>query len=53
MRVIYKILVEKYKEKSPLGEYGRRTDNNIKTDLRKTECEGANRIDLTQGTVQW
>jgi hypothetical protein len=27
--------------------------DNIKTDLKETECEGVKRIDLAQDVVQW
>jgi hypothetical protein len=48
----YRILAGKPEGKSPAGRPGRREDN-IKMDLRKTECGGMEWIDLAQDRDQW
>jgi len=48
MRNAYKILVEKFEGKSPLGIPRRRWEDNIRTNLREMGWEGMDWIHLTQ-----
>jgi len=41
-----KILVGKHEEKRPLGRPKHRREDNIKTDLKKTECEVVHSADI-------
>jgi hypothetical protein len=49
----YRISVGKPDGKRPLGRPRRRWVDNIKMDIRKTEWDGMNWIDLTQDKEQW
>jgi hypothetical protein len=49
----YTILVGKPELKRPLGRPRRRWADNIKMDLRETEWDGMDWIDLTQDRDQW
>jgi len=53
MRNAYNILARKPEGKSPLGRHRRRWEDNIKIDLRETEWEGVDWIDLAQDRDQW
>jgi hypothetical protein len=52
-RGVYRVLVGRPEGKRPLGRPRRRWDDNIKMDLREIGIDGANRIQLPQGRVQW
>jgi hypothetical protein len=52
-RSVYRILVERPKDKRPLGRPRRRWEDNIKMDLREIGIDGANWIRLAQDRVQW
>jgi len=52
-RGVYKVLVGRAEEKRPLGRARRRREDNINTDLRETEIDGANWIRLAQDRVRW
>jgi hypothetical protein len=52
-RNAYRILVGKPEGKRPLGRPRRRWVDNIKIDLRETECDGMDWIDLIQDRDQW
>jgi hypothetical protein len=52
-RKAYKILVGKPEGKSPLGRPRRRWVDNIKIDLRVTEWEDMDWINLAQDMDQW
>jgi hypothetical protein len=45
-RDVYRVLVGKPEGKRPLGTPRRRGEDNIKMDLRETETDGANWIQL-------
>jgi hypothetical protein len=49
----YKILVEKPEGKRPLGRPRSRRVYNIKINLRETEWEGMDWVDLSQDRDQW
>jgi hypothetical protein len=49
----YRILVGKPEGRRPLGRPRRSWVDNIKMDLRETEWDGMNWIDLSQDTDQW
>lgn len=44
-----KFLIGKSKEKTPIGGYSHRWEDNIKTDLMEIEFEGVNWIHVAQG----
>jgi hypothetical protein len=50
---VYRILVEKPKEKRPLGRLRSRRVNNIKMDLRDIGWDDMDWIDLTQVRYRW
>jgi hypothetical protein len=52
-RNAYMILVERAKGKRTLGRPRRRWVDNIKIDLRETEWDGVDWIDLAQDRDQW
>jgi hypothetical protein len=52
-RCVYRILVERFKGKRPLGRPKRRWKDNTKMDLRERRIDGANWIRLAQDRVQW
>jgi hypothetical protein len=52
-RNAYRILLGKLEGKRPLGRPRRRWVDNIKIDLRETEWDGINWIDLAQDRDQW
>jgi hypothetical protein len=52
-RGVYGVLVGKPKGKRPLGRHRCRWEDNIKMDLRETEINGVNWIQLAQDRVQW
>jgi hypothetical protein len=52
-RGVYRVLVGRTEGKRPLGRPRRRWEDNIKIDLRETEIDGANWIQLAQDRVQW
>jgi len=49
----YKIFVGKLDEKRPPGKRRFKWEDNIKMDLRDTECESVDWIDMTQEMSQW
>jgi hypothetical protein len=49
----HRILVGKPEGKRPLGRQRRRLMDNIKIDIRETEWNGMDWIDLAQDTDQW
>jgi hypothetical protein len=51
-RGVYRILVGRPEDKRPLGGPGRRSEDNIKMDLREIGLDGANWIRLAQDKVQ-
>jgi hypothetical protein len=50
---VYKILVGKLERKILVGRPRRRLEDNIKTDLKKVECENVDFVHLTQDRVEW
>jgi hypothetical protein len=52
-RGVYRISVEKPEGKRSLARPRRRWKDNIKTDLREIDIDGANWIWLAQDRVQW
>jgi len=50
-RGLYRVLVEKPEEKSPLVSPSRRWEDNIKMDLQEVECGGMNLIELAKDRV--
>jgi hypothetical protein len=52
-RNIYRILMGKPEGNRPLGRPRRRWVDHIKIDLRETEWDGVNWINLTQDRYQW
>jgi hypothetical protein len=50
-RDVYRVLVGRPKDKSPLGRPWRRWEDNVKMDLREIGIEGANWIRLAQDRV--
>jgi hypothetical protein len=50
---VYRVLVERPKDKRPLGKLMHRWEDNIKIDLRAIEINGANWIWMDQDGVQW
>jgi hypothetical protein len=52
-RGVYRVLVGRPKGKRPLGRPRRRWEDNINMYLREIGIDGANWIQLPQGTVQW
>jgi hypothetical protein len=52
-RTAYKLMVGKPRRKRPLGRPKRRWEDNIRTDLRETGCEGVDWMRLAQGRDQW
>jgi hypothetical protein len=52
-RNAYRILVGKPEEKRPLGRPRSRWVDNIKIDLRETEWDGMDLIDLADDRDQW
>jgi hypothetical protein len=52
-RNAYRILVGNPEGKEPLGRQRRRLEDNIKMDLRETEWNGMDWMDLAQDTNQW
>jgi hypothetical protein len=53
IRVYFNILVAKPEEKIPLGRLIRRSENNIKMDLREIGWSNMEWIDLAQDRCQW
>jgi len=53
MRSSYKTLVEEFKKGKPLRRPWRRWDDNIKLDLKDTDCEDVDWTHLTQVRIQW
>jgi hypothetical protein len=51
MRNAYKILVWTTQGKRPLEKFG--WEDNIKTNLKETDCESVDRVHLAQNRVQW
>jgi hypothetical protein len=52
-RGVYWVLVGRPEGKRPLGRPRCRWEDNIKTDFREREIDGANWIQLAQDRVQW
>jgi hypothetical protein len=52
-RDVYRLLVGKSEEKSPLGRPRCRWENNIKMNLQEVGCGGMNWIELTQDRDRW
>jgi hypothetical protein len=52
-RGVYRVLVGRPEGKRPLGKPRRRWEDNIKLDLKETQIDGANWIQLAQNRVQW
>jgi hypothetical protein len=52
-RGVYRVLVGRPESKRPLGRSRRRSEDNIKMDLREIGIDGANWIWLAQDRVQW
>jgi hypothetical protein len=52
-RTAYRILVGTPEGKRPLGRQRRRWAENIKMDLRETEGDGVDWIDMAQERDQW
>jgi hypothetical protein len=52
-RGVYRVLVGRSEGKRPLGRPRRKWEDNIKMELRETEIDGANWIQLAQDRVQW
>jgi hypothetical protein len=52
-RHVYRVLVGRPEGKRPLGRCRHRWEDNIKMDLRETEINWVNWIQLTLGGVQW
>jgi hypothetical protein len=52
-RGVYRVLVGRPERKRPLGRPRCRWEDNIKTDLREIEIDGANWIRLDQDRVHW
>ena len=52
-RGVYRVLVGKPEEKSPLGRPRRRWENYIKTDLQEVGCGGVDWNELDQGRDRW
>jgi hypothetical protein len=50
-RSVYRVLVDRPKDKRPLGRPRRRWENNIKMDLKEIGIDGANWIQLVQDRV--
>jgi hypothetical protein len=50
---VCRVLVWRLEGKRPLGRPRRKWEDNIKMDLRETETDGANWIQLAQDRVQW
>jgi hypothetical protein len=52
-RDVYRVLVGRPEVKRPVGRRRRKLEDNIKTDLREIEIDGASWIRLAQDRVQW
>jgi hypothetical protein len=52
-RDVYRVLVGSPEGKRPLGRPRRRSEDNIKMDLREIGIDGANWIRLAQDRAQW
>jgi hypothetical protein len=52
-RAVYRVLVEKPEEKSPLGRPRRRWKDNIKMDFQEVGCESVDWIGLTRDRDRW
>jgi hypothetical protein len=52
-RGVYRVLVGRPDSKRPLWRPRRRSDDNIKLDLRETGIDGTNWIQLAQDRVHW
>jgi hypothetical protein len=52
-RGVYRILVEKRREKETTGKPKRRWEDNIKMDLQEVGCEGLDLIELAQDLDSW
>jgi hypothetical protein len=52
-RDVYRVLVGRPERKRPLGRPRRMWEDNIKMVLREIGIDGANWIQLAQGSVQW
>jgi hypothetical protein len=52
-RGVYRFLVGRPEAKRPLKRRRRRWEDNIKMDLRETEIDRTNRIQLAQDRVNW
>jgi hypothetical protein len=51
--VLYRVLVGKPERKRPLGRPRRKSDDNIKMDLREIDIVEANWIRLARDRVRW
>jgi hypothetical protein len=52
-RSVYRVLIGRPEGKRPLGRSRRRWEDNIKIDLKETEIDSGNWIQLAQDRVQW
>jgi len=52
-RGVYRIVVGKPEDKTPLGRPRRREDDNIKMDIQEVVCGGVGWIDLALGRNRW
>jgi len=50
---VYRVLVGKSEEKSPLRRPRRRRQDNIKMDLQEVECEGMDWTGVAQDKDRW
>ena len=53
MHILYSVLLGKPEGKRPLGRPRRRWEDNIKTNLRKVDCDAGDWIELAQDRVRW
>jgi hypothetical protein len=52
-RGVYRVLVGRPEGKRPLGRPRRRSEENIRMNLRETGIDGADWIEVAQDRVQW